>query len=83
MTYMYNMIKYNYTQGIFFVFVTAISLEFLFKYLFTTHRFSMKILLTRYIHLQSFLRTIKPISHVLTAVAIPRKTSGLAYTKTS
>ena len=31
MTYMYNMIKYNYTQGIFFLFVTAISLEFLFK----------------------------------------------------
>ena len=44
---MYNMVKYNYTQGIFFVFVTAINLEFLFKYFFTTHSFPMKILLTR------------------------------------
>ena len=30
MTYMYNMVKYNYTQGIFFVFVTAINLVFLY-----------------------------------------------------
>ena len=30
MTYMYNMVKYNYSQGIFFVFVTAINLVFLY-----------------------------------------------------